>query len=199
MTKICETLIAKDIAFDCNDLSVRGVEPNGLIINRNDIDFAKTQFDATNKNIIQSLILKEGKKAYEVVQLGNTPFTGTKSDLVVGTYRNTWTHELPIAVLANDPDTNEKIIDGLANGSFVVILRNKHKGSDGKAEFQVYGYAQGLVPSAGTNEKYSEETDGGWLITLQETAAPKSALFFFNTDSSTTEAQYESLKAESAG
>jgi hypothetical protein len=49
-----------------------------------------------------------------------------------------------------------------------------------------------------TNEKYSEDTDGGWLVTLQENSAPKSALFFFNTDSTTTAAAYEALKSANA-
>lgn len=198
MAKICESLLSKDIKFDCKDQSTRGLEADGVIINRRDIDFSKTQFDDVNKNIIKQLILKSGKKAYEIVQLGNTPYTGTKSDLVVGTYRNTWTHELPLAVLSNTPDTCENIIDGLANGSFVIILKNKSKGADGKAEYQVYGYTQGLNASAGSNDKYSEELDGGWLITLQEVGAPQAALFFFNTDSETTEQAFNSLKTDAA-
>ena len=194
MSKLCETLIAKDIAFDCNEMSVKGLEADGVIINRNDVDFSKTVFDDTAKNIIKQLVLKTGKKAYDVQQMGNTPFTGTTSTMAVGTYRNSWTHEIPIAVLANTPDVCEKIIDGLANGSFILILRNKSKGTDGKAEYQVFGFYQGLVASAGTNEKYSDDTEGGWLITLQETNAPKSALFFFQTSSEATQAAYESLK-----
>lgn len=194
MSKLCETLIAKDIAFDCDEMSVKGLEADGVIINRNDVDFSKTVLDDTAKNIIKQLVLKTGKKAYDVKQMGNTPFSGTTSTLAVGTYRNSWTHEIPIAVLVNTPDVCEKIIDGLANGSFILILRNKAKGTDGKAEYQVFGFYQGLVASAGTNEKYSDDTEGGWLITLQETNTPKSALFLFQTSSEATQAAYESLK-----
>ena len=75
----------------------------------------------------------------------------------------------------------------------MLILKNVHKGTSGKAEYQVYGYYQGLRASAIDNEKYSEDTDGGWLVTLQETSVPKSALFYFNTDSKTTETQFQSL------
>lgn len=192
--KICESIISQDISFDCDDLSVRGLEADGLIINRSDIDFSATVFDDTLKNVIKTLVLKTGKRAYDIVQMGSTPFTGVQSSLNVGTYRNTWQHQIPIAVLANSPEVAQNIIDGLANGTFVVILRNVNKGTDGKSEYQVYGYAQGLRASEGTNEKYSEDTDGGWLITLQESAAPKSAMFYFNTDSKTTATQYESLK-----
>ena len=195
MAKLCESLIAKAIDFACDDLIVRGLESDGLIINRSDIDFAATVFDSQNPNIINSLVLKTGKKGYEVNQLGNTPFTGVQSTLEVGTYRNTWTHAIPIVVLSNTPEVAHDIIDGLSNGTFVVILRNKFKGSSGDAEYQVYGYTQGLVASEGTNDKYSEDTDGGWIITLQETGARMSAMFLFNTDATTTAASYESLKA----
>lgn len=191
---ICDYLISKAISVDCENQSVAGLEPNGLIINRDDIDFSATTFNAQNPNIIETLVLKTGKKAYDIIQQGATPFTGVASNLNVGTYRNTWTHDVPIAVLGNDPDIAANIIDKLSNGTFVVFLRNVQKGTTGNAEYQVYGYAQGLRASEGVNEKYSEDTDGGWLITLQEQRAPKSAMFFFNTDATTTATAYEALK-----
>ena len=191
---ICDYLISKAISVDCENQSVAGLEPNGLIINRDDIDFSATTFNAQNPNIIETLVLKTGKKGYDIIQQGATPFTGVASNLNVGTYRNTWTHDVPIAVLGNDPDIAANIIDKLSNGTFVVILRNVQKGTTGNAEYQVYGYAQGLRASEGVNEKYSEDTDGGWLITLQEQRAPKSAMFFFDTDAATTATAYEALK-----
>ena len=191
---ICDYLISKAISVDCENQSVAGLEPNGLIINRDDIDFSATTFNAQNPNIIETLVLKSGKKAYDIIQQGATPFTGVASNLNVGTYRNTWTHDVPIAVLGNDPDIAANIIDKLSNGTFVTILRNVQKGTTGNAEYQVYGYAQGLRASEGVNEKYSEDTDGGWLITLQEQRAPKSAMFFFDTDAATTATAYEALK-----
>lgn len=191
---ICESLIAKDIQIACEDIVSKGMESDGVIINRGDVDFTKTVFDETNKNIIKQLVLKSGKKGYAIVQNGNTPFTGTKSSLTVGTYGNKWTHEVVIVVLANNPEVCHDIIDGLANGKFVVVLRNLTKGEDGKGEFQIYGYAQGLTCSAGENDKYSEDTEGGWLMTLQESSAPKSAMFLWDGDSETTTAKYEALK-----
>lgn len=197
-TNLCESIISQDIDFACEDLVSKGLESDGIIINRSDIDFTKTEFDETNKNIIKSLILKTGKKGFAVKQNGNTPFTGTNSSLVVGTYRNSWTHQVAIVVLANTPDVASNIIDGLANGKFVVILRNVTKGEDGKGEYQVYGYAQGLTCSAGENDKYSEDTEGGWLMTLEETSAPKSAMFLYDTSSETTATKYESLLTEAS-
>ncbi len=192
MPNTCDQLIAQDISFDCDALSVRGMESDGIIINRSDIDFGATVFSSTNPNIIETLTLKTGKKGYEIVQMGNTPFTGLVSNLNVGTYKNTWTHDIPIAVLADNPDVVKDIIDPLSNGTFVLILKTKEQGN---GHYKVFGYAQGCRASAGTNDKWSEDTEGGYLITLQEQNAPKAGMFYWKTDESTTAAQYETLKS----
>ena len=100
---------------------------------------------------------------------------------------------MSLVVLDNDPTVCENVIDGLAGGEFVSILRNKHKGADGGAEYQIYGYYQGLRAETLENDKYSEETEGGWSAALKETSVPKSALFYFNTDATTTATQYNTL------
>lgn len=194
MANLCESIIANDISFECDDLSVRGLEPDGLIINRRDIDLAATVYDNDNKNIIKTLVLKTGKRAYEVVQNGSTPFTGTQTTLTVGANVNSWQNTVQFVVLANTPTVARDIIDGLANGQFVAILKNPNAGTNGDAKYQVYGYAQGLRAQEITNDKWSEDTDGGWLVSLQEVAAKKSAIFFFNTDEATTDTAYEALK-----
>lgn len=193
MPGVCDSIIARGISADCDNPIVKGFEADGIICNRADVDFSLSVLDNDNKNIIKTLILKSGKKGFPVVQQGATPFSGAKTSLVTGTYRNTFTNEVPIAVLDNGPEVARDIIDGLANGSFVLILKNVHKGAEGKAEYQVYGYYQGLRASAIDNEKYSQDTDGGWLVTLQETSVPKSAMFLYNTDSKTTEKQFKAL------
>lgn len=195
MTNTCESLIAQDIKIPCEEQVTKGLESDGLIINRNDIDFANS---VVNGNVIESLVLKAGKKAYEIRQDGANPFTGTKTELNVGTYRNSWKNTVSVVVLANTPDVCGNVIDGLANGKFVVILRNLSKGSDGKAEYQVYGYAQALKAATGENDKYSDDTEGGWLVTLEEESVPKSAYFFYDTSSETTAAKYQSLLTEAS-
>lgn len=161
-----------------------------------DIDFTKS---VVAGNIIKTLVLKTGKKAYAIRQEGSKPFTGTKTELTVGTYRNSWKNTVAIVVLANTPEVCANIIDGLANGKYVIILRNLSKGADGSAEYQVFGYAQALKASAGENDKYSDDTEGGWLITLEEESVPKAAYFFFDTDSETTAAKYASLTTAVGG
>lgn len=189
---LCDSYISKDITVNCDSNLARGLEEDGIIINRNHIDFAKTVFGDTN-NVIKVLVLKSGYRGYEVRSAGATPFTGTVTSMVKGTYRNKWNNTVPIVILANSPEVCEEIVEGLANGTFVIILRNKTKGD--KSEYQIYGYHQGLQAETIENDKYSEETDGGWLATLMETGSPKAAMFLYNTDEETTEEMYNSLKA----
>ena len=195
---VCDNFIKQGISPSCDDPLVQGVEQRGVIINRDDIDFSAAVFNATRKNVIETIALKAGKNAYEVVVMGGTPFTGTNTALATGTYRNTFTNTVSIVILDNGPDVCENVIDGLANGEFVVILENKFKGlqkeeNPGDPAFQVYGWYQGLRASEMTNDKYSEDTDGGWAVSLQETRAPKSGVFLFKTDYETTAAAVESL------
>lgn len=121
---ICDITIKKDIAPSCDDPIVPGLEQEGVIMNRAEVDFGAVTFNTTRKNVIEALALKTGKKGYKVQVFGATPFTGTNTTLATGTYRNTFTNTVNMVVLANDPDVCNDIIDGLANGDFVVVLAN---------------------------------------------------------------------------
>ena len=192
MSGICDNAIKRDIELNCDDPIVPGLEQEGVIMNRSDIDFSTVAFNTTRKNVIETLAMKSGKKAYKVVVSGSTPFTGTNTALATGTYRNTFTNTVNMVIVCAD------IIDGLANGEYVVILENKAKNlqkeeNPGDSAFQIYGYYQGLKAAEISNDKYSEETEGGWSVSLQETKVPKSALFYFKTDYDTTKTAIETL------
>lgn len=201
MSGICDNAIKRDIELNCDDPIVPGLEQEGVIMNRSDIDFSTVAFNTTRKNVIETLAMKSGKKAYKVVVSGGTPFTGTNTALATGTYRNTFTNTVNMVILANDPDVCADIIDGLANGEYVTILENKAKSlqkeeNPGDSAFQIYGYYQGLKAAEISNDKYSEETEGGWSVSLQETKVPKSALFYYKTDYDTTKTAIDTLTSE---
>jgi len=194
----CEDLIKAAIDPNCDDRVITGIEANGVIINREDIDFATTEFDATRKNVIKSLVIKTGKKGYKVYVPTNQPFNNTQTTLEVGTNRNSFTNDLAFTILDHDPDVAEDIIDGLANGSFVVVFENKYKNmhkatTPGDSTFQIMGYYQGLRATTLENNKYSDDTEGGWGVVLQETKVPKSALFLYDTSISVTRTAFDDL------
>lgn len=203
----CDGLITRNIEHDCDNPVVGGIEQEGVIVNRKDLDFSQTEFEPDTagppivkgrKNVVTKIGLKDGAKAYKVVIPTNQPFNGTSTTLEAGTNRNTFTNNVGMVILSNDPDVCQDIIDGLATGEFVCILENKYKNTNkavkpGDSAFQIYGYYQGLRATTLENEKYSEDTEGGWNVVLTETKAPKSALFYFDTDLETTRAKIESL------
>lgn len=199
----CDGLINQDITADCENPIVLGIEKAGVIVNREDIDFGLTEYETgegARKNVITKIGLKTGKKGFKVIIPTKQPFNGTGTALEEGTNRNTFTNTLGMVILGNDPDVCEKILDGLATGEFVCILENKYKNINkttkpGDSSFQIYGFYQGLKATTLENEKYSEDTEGGWNIVLTETKSPKSGLFYFNTDLETTRESLATLTA----
>jgi hypothetical protein len=193
MSETCDFKLAKDIAGSCDNPQVAGVKNTGYLINFDDIDWDTLAKDGSNDHIVSTLLLASGKRAYKVVVPGSTPFTGTQTVLATGTYRNKFTKTASIVVLDSGPDVAKNVIDQLANGRFVFIFENKYAGEGKQNTFEIYGLEQGLTATEMTNDKYSEETDGGWAVTLEETGAPTSGLFFFKDSIATTRAALASL------
>ena len=65
-TESCDYQLAADLVASCAVKPVKGIKSYGFIMNYNDIDFEATAHDAQNPNIVKSLILKTGKKAYKM-------------------------------------------------------------------------------------------------------------------------------------
>lgn len=196
-TQNCDFKLASDLGANCENPSVAGLRNVAFIMNFDDIDFDATTFDETNPNIVKILVLKTGKRAYQAYVPGATPFTGTNKAMVKGAYRNKFTKTVNLVILDNGPEVSHNVIDQLANGLFVVVLENKFAGKDRKNTFEIYGLEQGLSASAMSDDKYSEETDGGWSATLEETNAPKSGVFLFGESIAATRTALASLVAGS--
>lgn len=196
----CDVIITQDIQKNCTDPITKGIEANGVIINRQDIDIDNVVYDSARKNIVKTLTIKTGKRAYRVFIPGTQPFNNTQTVLQAGTNRNTFTNDVGLVILDNDPDVCGNVIDPLANGEFVVVYENKHKNinkttTPGDSTFQIVGLKQGLRATTLENNKYSEDTDGGWNVLLQETGAPESALFLYSVDLPTTRTLFNGLTA----
>ena len=189
----CDYQLAADLAASCTVKPVKGIKSHGFIMNYNDIDFEATSRDENNPNIVKSLILKTGKKAYKMYVPGKSPYTGTKKSLSAGTYRNRFNKDVSIVILDNGPEVAHNIIDQLANGTFVVVLENKFPGSDNKNTFEIYGLEAGLTATAMDDDKYSDDTEGGWLAALQEENAPTSGIYLYSESIAATRTALESL------
>lgn len=196
-TQSCDYKLAADMMANCENPSTKGLRNYGWIINYDDIDLESCVRDENNPNILTTLVLQSGKKAHRMYVPGKTPYTGTNKALTNGTYRKTFTKGVNLVILDNGPDVVKDIINPLANGQFVVILENKFAGKDGKNTFEVYGFEQGLTATALSDDKYSEDTDGGWSATLEETGAPSAGIYLFNQTVAATRTALASLVAGS--
>lgn len=172
---LCDSLLANDIqGFNCDNPMIKGVENIGVLINRSDINLASVTKDAATHEIT-ALPLVSGKKGYQIVQGGNTPFSGSQQEMVVGTYQNTITNTFQFAIL-NSGQTTAAIVDALMNGVFVGVLTNKYAAT-GEFKHQVYGLDAGLRASAMVRELYNDDTLAGWLVTMTEEGAGLSAWY----------------------
>lgn len=186
----CDFKIAKSIEFDCTNMSEKGVEKKGYIVNYADVLKASC---GRSGNLLSSIALATGAKGYKIIVPEGTPFNGTLIEAVVGTYKTKWNKTVAFVVLDSGPDVSHDIIDKLANGKFVIILENVFAGTDSKNKFEVYGFEQGLKMTAGTRDLNSDDTDGGWSVTLQEQNAPSSGLFLFSESEQATRTLLEAL------
>ncbi len=196
-TQSCDFKLAADLTANCENPSTKGVRNTGWIINQDDIDRESCVRDEENPNILTTIALQSGKKAHRIYIPGKTPFTGTNKSLADGTYRRSFTKSVNLVILDNGPDVVNDIINPLANGQFVVILENKYGGKDGKNTFEVYGFEQGLTASAITDDKYSDETDGGWSATLEESGAPSVCIYLYNSSVAATRTALATMVAGS--
>lgn len=181
-------MIAGDITTDCSNPMFNGVEEIGYIMNKSEI----ASFTQTG-NVISALTLASGKHAYKIYNPGKTPFTGTNKSMVEGAVSNKFTKTVNFVVPAIGPDVCANIIDVLANGEFVIVLASKYNNASGNAKYEVFGWNKGMKASAQDNDLYSEETDGGWAVTMVEENVPNSGIYFFTTDEATTKAALEAL------
>ena len=187
----CDYKIATEIAFDCENMSEKGIEKIGYIVYYADVIKASCN---RSGNIISALALAAGARGYKVVVPEGTPFNGTLIEAVVGNYKTKWNKTVVFVVLDSGPSVSHDIIDKLANGKFVIVLENVYAGAESKNKFEVYGFEQGLKMTASTRDLYSDDTDGGWSVTLQEQSAPSSGVFLFATDEATTRALLTALE-----
>ena len=172
---LCDFLISADIAgYDCTNPMVKGAKADGLIINRKDINMSGVTYDSTNPFKVTALPLLSGKTAYDIVQGGKTPFTGSQQEMAEGTYQNTFTNTVQFVILNQGTTTAEQVF-ALMNGDFVVVLQNNN------GTYQVFGLEAGLRASAMVRELYNDDTLSGWLVTMTEENAVKGNLFIDST------------------
>ena len=188
---VCEYLIAADVAASCASPIRAGVEQVGYIINKSDIESI-----VEDDGIVTSIVLKTGKRAYQIQQLGQQPFNGTGNEFVEGDYMNTFNKTVAFVVLGNSPSVSKDIIEPLANGEFVVVFENKYKVDSLQNAFEIVGTEVGARMTSANQNKY--ENQSAWTVELLETEVPTANKFVWKTDYATTKTMLEGLLTPAA-
>lgn len=187
----CLSSLADNIAPDCDAPRVRGYEDIGIIVNRNDLDWAAVTYATGKHNIVDGLALVSGAgiKPYVIYQPRTNParFNGTQSELSTDT--GDYTKTLQFYYEGIGGDASENVVEPLKNGEFVAILQRKNHRGDGS--FQIIGLQAGLVATA---QVQNEET-GYWLMTMTSNE-PSGEISFFKSDYATTKAMFDALAAQ---
>lgn len=188
---ICEHLIAADVAANCSNLIRAGVEQIGYIINKADIE----SISETDR-VVDSIVLKTGKKAYRIQQLGAQPFNGTSSEMQEGDYANTMNKVAAFVVLDNGPDIAKDIIEPLMNGEFVVIIENKYKDATKRNAFEMIGWDSGAHATAISQNKY--ENQSAWQVELTEIEVGNAGRYVWKNTVEDTRALLDALLVAAA-
>lgn len=185
LTTYCSNDLSNGIAYSCQSIPVKGFMPNGVIINRDDIDYSTFTMATGKQNTVSNFPLKSNKFGYVVQQPDVDPYQGSQVTMEHGTYMNTFTKEVHLLVVAPADIVADVLVDQLARGEFVVILRKKAPLGD--IEYIIYGLDGGLKATEITQEYYNDDTKGAVAVTLTEEGAPSFARFLDAGSDSATE------------
>lgn len=185
---LCEQLIQSNIQSDCNNPMFGGYKPIGWIINKEDILSFTTSESGGDfpSEGVTAITLKEGAQAYKIQSIGSQP-TATTQTFVKGTYYNTWTNVVNIALLDHGGHVVQDIITPMASGAkFVVALEHERMASKGENKMpsiEIFGLDKGLsLQDGASREEYGADLKGGWMLPLEETDAPRPSHFCYERD-----------------
>ena len=116
----CTGNLTADILFDCSNAPVGGIEQNVVLINKDDIDFANTTIDATNRILLTNLQLKAGKTGYlltGVKQSSGKAWELVKKENAPDKFKHTFS-----GVIFNPSAANKQQADSLSKGAKYVVV-----------------------------------------------------------------------------
>ena len=197
----CGKLTSGIIGYDCENPWVKGISPELIIINFDEID--RENSIVTADNVIKKIVTKGNAKAYKAELLDNS--NSASSTYNPGTYIGTWAQTISGRIFDNTPRV-KKFLSDLAKSRVVVLvkynyIKNNPKVDSGDVKgdtvYVAYGWNVGLKLLGDTSHDTSDtDSMGAWMFTVgttddsQESVPPMS---IFDTDLTQTEAMVSSL------
>lgn len=189
MPTICDK-ISGDLLNNCDNKPVAGVSSTLTLFNLE--DRLSVVYDTDNPQVIRSITLKPGSRAYRFEVYKNTHKPRTTSvSRTYGTYQN---HEIVTAIMSWDIATKAQV-EALLGAKVVAIAENLQ--TTGDARFEVYGWDQGLSIADGA-VRDTAANDGVFNFTLANEAEypePHLPKTFAVEDGDPAAYDYEATKA----
>lgn len=157
----CINKLTASIPYDCSPAgrAKAGLETTAVIINKADIDLTALTQDGPT---ITNLSLNSGTSGFKIdwiKQLGNTASEFAKNDSGTDTYNQSFA----CRIFGQTSEDAERIKE-LGDGTFVIVVESKFKGTGNTSAFKVFGIDNGLKMSEGSFT--SLENDGSFIFTL---------------------------------
>lgn len=187
----CINSIGKGILNDCTEVLGKGLEQDAYIVDRAYIDFVSS---TQTGNVISAIVLATGKQAYKVHTRRTDPYTGAKDSGKQTNFGTSIERTFPLIIEGRNAE-NAALIDQLRDGKYIIIAEKTPKNASITTDksFIVYGWEQGLKFSTSEHDPYSEDSNGGWVVTMMETDAMSTMLFYHATDYETSKANLEAM------
>lgn len=187
----CINTIGKAILNDCTEVKGKGLEQDAYIIDRSFVDFPSS---TKTKNVISVIALYGGKQGYKFHTRSVDGIMGVTDAGKKTTFGTAVDRNFQFVIEAKTA-TNAEFIDGLREGRYVVIAEKRAKDASitGDQQFIVYGWEQGLTFKDFAQDHNSDDSNGGWVVNLEELNAVSTMLFFASTDYDASKAALEAL------
>jgi hypothetical protein len=187
----CDDLTA-GILYDCDNPPSGGANDRLILFNYDDIN-GNVTVDPTNSLLFTDITLASGVTGFvfEGINNSNEP----RSAMVKGRYVNGYDHEVIFKVFKNSPQAKAQL-QKLDGAKVVALVQNNHKGEDGNAAFEIYGYETGLRLQELERVIADSELQGAYNVNIRndEVSRPSSLPHtLWDTDFATTKAIVDSL------
>ena len=188
----CSSEIKKSIMQDCQKPIIHGWEDTILFFNFKDVLFVP---NATNYRLKTAIELRQGAKPFAVYNPANIPFEGVQEEAVFDGTRPAYNKTLTFTIPMRGGDTSRDVVEPLLKNreGFVAILAAKDKVGDGS--FPIIGSESGAVCTVQSRQNANVAQGGEWQITLVEESVPTAEICLFDTDYTTSRAEFDRVLA----
>lgn len=188
----CTNAISQSIYIDCDNIPKEGLEPYGLVFNKDEVTLT---FDALNPRKVTAITLAAGATPYQIYNPTKVPFENSGSEMNADSAFPTFNKTVNFLIPNIGADFSRDVIEPMVKGKegYIIVLPTKNKVADGA--YIIIGAEKGAIATAGTRNLTDAATNGGFAISLTETGAGFETVTLTGATFEAAKATYDALEA----